>query len=236
MKPIALVITCEHAVNTVPPEYHHVFTGNNCVLDTHRGLDIGAQYIANQLHQHVKSQYTQASVTRLLIDCNRSLTHHHCFSEFTKHLPEQEKQHLINTYYQPFRDKTMALIQEQITLGKQVLHLSIHSFTPVLNGIARNAGIGLLYDHTRHAEQEVARIWRSIILQKTPTYRVRMNYPYHGKSDGFTTTLRKHHSEHDYLGFEVESNQALLVNQTSCDEITQVLSVSLYDLLMILSP
>ena len=234
MKPITLLISCEHAVNTVPAEYHDLFKGHEHVLNTHRGIDLGALDIANHLNQVFACSYTQATTSRLLIDCNRSLTHPQCFSEFTKILSDSEKQQLITQYYLPFRQKTEQLIKAQIDNGYQVLHLSIHSFTPELNGVKRNAGIGLLYDHTRHGEQEVARVWRSLLLQQTPTYRVRMNYPYHGNTDGFTTTLRKRYSEHDYLGFEIESNQALLEDRLSLNEVANVLSSSLQELLQLL--
>lgn len=233
-KPIALLVSCEHAVNTVPSMYIHLFKEQEHVLQTHRGLDLGAFEIANHLNQVFACGYTQATVSRLLIDCNRSLAHSHCFSEFTQGLPIEKKQYLIDHYYLPFRQHTENLIKAQVENGSQVLHLSIHSFTPELNGVVRNAGIGLLYDHARHGEQEVARIWRSLLLQQTPAYKVRMNYPYHGNSDGFTTALRKRYTEHDYLGFEVESNQALLVDKDSRDEVANVLSSSLQELLQLL--
>lgn len=234
MKPIALVISCEHAVNSVPATYQHLFTGREAVLNSHHALDIGTLNIAKHLHQMFSCDYIQAPVTRLLIDCNRSLTHPQCFSEFTKHLSSVEKQQLIDSFYQPYRQTAERLIKEKIDGGHQVLHLSIHSFIPECDGILRNAGIGLLYDHTRHAEQEVARIWKSLLFQQTPTYRIRMNYPYHGHSDAFTSTLRKQYNEHHYLGFEVESNQALLLNKESCDEVAHALSSSLQELLQLL--
>lgn len=233
-KPIALIISCEHAVNTIPPAYQALFNGQAQVLQTHRAIDLGALEIAHHLNQGFACSFTQATVSRLLIDCNRSLTHSHCFSEFTKKLPDSEKQYLINQYYLPFRQQTEQVIKTKIDSGCQVLHLSIHSFTRELNGIKRNAGIGLLYDHTRHGEREVARIWRSLLIQQTPAYRVRMNYPYHGNTDGFTSALRKQYTEHDYLGFEVECNEALLDNKQSLEEVANVLSSSLQELLQLL--
>lgn len=234
MKPIALVISCEHAVNTVPAAYRHLFNNDKSILETHRGIDIGTLEIANHLRQRFVCSYSQATVTRLLIDCNRSLGHSNCFSKFTKHLSSAEKQEIIDLYYLPHRNTIEKQIKTHIENGNQVLHLSIHSFTPILNGVTRNAGIGLLYDHARHAEQEVARIWKSLLIQQTPTYRVRMNYPYHGNTDSLTTSLRKLYSEHDYLGFEVESNQALLENNESINEVANVLSSSLNELLQLL--
>lgn len=234
MKPTTLVISCEHAVNTIPPAYWHLFKDNNAVLQTHRGIDLGAIHIAHHLKQQFDCEYVEASVSRLLIDCNRSLSHAQCFSEFTHLLSEHDKQTIIDQYYLPFRQTTEQFINTKISNGFQVLHLSIHSFTPELNGVTRNAGIGLLYDHTRHGEKEVARIWKSLLLQQTPTYRVRMNYPYHGNTDGFTTALRKQHSEHDYLGLEIESNQALLCDPTSLNQTATALSSSLSELLQML--
>ncbi len=233
-KPITLLISCEHAVNTVPDAYIALFKEQEHVLHTHRGIDLGALEIANHLHQVFACHYTKATVSRLLIDCNRSLHAPGCFSEFTMTLSSNEKQQLINQYYLPFRQQTEQLIKTHINEGKQVLHLSIHSFTPVLDGVVRNAGIGLLYDHARHGEKEVARIWRGLLLQQTPTYRVRMNYPYHGNTDGFTTSLRKQYSEHDYLGFEIESNQALLETSLSRAEVANALALSLQELLQLL--
>jgi len=234
MKPISLLISCEHGVNTVPPAYRGLIKGQEQLLQTHRGIDLGALEIANHLSQMFACSYTQATVSRLLIDCNRSLAHAQCFSEFTKDLPVAEKKQLIDQYYLPFRQQTEKLIKDHVESGCQVLHLSIHSFTPELDGVKRNAGIGLLYDHARHGEQEVARIWRSLLLQQTPTYRVRMNYPYHGNTDGFTTSLRKRYTEHDYLGLEIESNQALLEDNASLYEVAHVLSASLRELLQLL--
>ena len=234
MKPIALLISCEHAVNTVPAAYSTLFHEHEEILQTHRGIDIGAFDIAYYLSQRFVSDFTHATVSRLLIDCNRSLSHAHCFSAFTKKRSAPEKQRLIDCYYNPFRQQTEDLIKAHIECGRKVLHLSIHSFTPELNGIIRNADIGLLYDNTRQGERDLARIWRGLLLQQAPSYRVRMNYPYHGKTDGFTSALRKQYTELDYLGFEVECNQALVSNNEVRQEVAFALSSSLGPLLGLL--
>lgn len=234
MKPIALVLSCEHAVNIIPDGYHHLFDGQEDILNTHRGIDIGALDVASEIQQATGCDFVHATSSRLLIDCNRSLTHRQCFSEFTNRLSASDKQTLIHQYYTPFREQVEALIQHHINHGAQVLHASIHSFTPVLNGKVRNTCIGLLYDYTRHGEKEVARIYRSLLNANSPEYRVRMNYPYHGKSDGFTTSLRHKHREQDYLGLEIESNNALLRDACSLHALACALSSSLKELLLLL--
>ena len=135
-KPIALLLSCEHAVNTVPDKYIDLFNGQENVLHTHRGIDFGALDIATHLHETFRCDFTQARVSRLLIDCNRSLGHAHCFSEFTKHLSSKDKQDLINEYYLPFRQQTEQLIQSHIEQGFQILHQS---------SMASNATRGLVF-------------------------------------------------------------------------------------------
>ena len=234
MKPTVLFISCEHAVNTVPPAYLPLFQQHQDLLETHRGKDFGALEIATHLSKTFDCELTVATVSRLLIDCNRSINNAHCFSEITQAFPALDKQKIIDTYYLPYRKKTETIIQNLINSGHQVLHISSHSFTPVFEGITRNAGIGLLYDPKRHGEKEVAREWAGLLNQQTPTYRVRMNYPYSGSSDGFTTTQRKQHPEKDYLGIELEINQTLVKDEESLNAVISALSQSLKELLQLL--
>lgn len=234
MKSTVLFISCEHAVNTVPPSYLPLFQQHQSLLETHRGKDFGAQDIAVHLSRALACDHALATVSRLLIDCNRSLNNAQCFSEVTASLPPIEKKRLIDNYYLPYRKKTETLIQNLIDNDQQVLHISSHSFTPIFEGVTRNAGIGLLYDPKRHGEKEVAREWRGLLAQQEPTYRVRMNYPYSGCSDGFTTALRKKHPEKDYLGIELEINQTLVYDKDSLKTLMNALTISLKELLQLL--
>lgn len=235
MKPIYLFISCEHAVNHVPPAYAHLFHKHKPILDTHQAVDFGACEIATQISQQLACDYVEAQVTRLLIDCNRSLSHPRCFSDFTKMRPSPEKQALITKYYLPFREQSETLIQTNISQGYQILHISLHTFTPSLHGKIRQTGIGILYDPSRHGEKEVARQWKAILAQQTPQYKTRMNYPYQGVSNGFTSNLREKHPEKDYLGFELEINQTLTQHETTLNLVKTALIQSLRDLLELLS-
>lgn len=215
-----LLISCEHAVNTVPADLAHCFRAQPEVLNTHRGIDFGALEMARDLSQAFASVLFTASVSRLLIECNRSLNHPNLFSEFSANLSEQERQRVINTWYQPYRRNVREQIQAYIRKGHPVWHLSMHSFTPVWNGITRNADIGLLYDPKRPAEKHLAQQWQPL-LQKGA--RTRRNYPYRGNSDGFTTSLRKEFPDEWYLGMEIEVNQALAMDAQKRASITELL-------------
>lgn len=231
MKPLGLVVSCEHAVNTVPVAYQKQFAPYPHLLDSHNSIDFGALSIARYFQQVFNCDFIQAQATRLLIDCNRSLTHPRSFSEVTIGLPQAEKQQLIQQYYLPFRQEVIAKIKDQMAQGRQVLHLSIHSFTPILNAIERNADIGFLYDPRRVSEKTIARDWQQQLKQYNPQLRVRMNYPYLGVSDGFTSALRKQFPDQDYAGIEVESNQALVQDEKTLAKLAEAFATTLKALL-----
>lgn len=231
MKKIALVISCEHAVDSVPKEFLHLFKPFHALLNSHRGIDFGAFVIAQYLQEQLSCDFIQAHTTRLLIDCNRSLNHSSCFSEVTRDLPFTEKELIINQYYLPFREQVTAAIKTHVAEGSAVWHLSIHSFTPVMDNIERTADIGLLYDPKRFGEKQLAKQWQKEIKTIAPEMRVRMNYPYKGTSDGFTTALRKQFSAAEYVGIEVESNQALTKESQSLNKIKNLLALSLLKLI-----
>lgn len=230
MKKLALVLTCEHAVNTIPQAFSALFAPYENLLHSHRGIDFGAAEIALALQQTLGCELVVTSVSRLLIDCNRSLSHSQCFSEIAQKLSAEEKQFIIEHYYLPYRQRVTEIIQRHINEGTQVIHLSIHSFTPELEGVVRHADIGLLYDPKRPSEKKLAKQWQQALKKQQPKYRTRFNYPYRGNSDGFTTALRKKWPDSDYVGIEFEANQALTLEAKGLDSMKTVLAASLVDL------
>ena len=234
MKPTVLILSCTHGVNTVPKELLYLFAHHKKVLQSNHALDTGCLELTEQLSKHLGCEYTSSSVTHLLVDCNRDSNHSNCFSRFTRQLPDNTKQQLIDQYYVPFHQATHKLIQDHISSGEQVLHISLRTFKPILNGLYRNAAVGLLYDPHRHAEKEVARIWRGLLLQQTPACRVRMNYPYAGIQFNLQKTLRKHYTESDYLGLQLTVNHTLLEKIDALFQLTRVIHASLSELLQLL--
>lgn len=230
MNPAQFILSCEHAVNTVPEAYLHLFAESEAILNSHRGIDFGAAEITKTLASGLNCPSITAEASRLLIDCNRSLHHRQVFSEFSASLSTEEKKALIEGYYQPYREAIDHLIKQTLCKNKPVIHLSIHSFTPELNGEIRQTEIGLLYDPKRNQEANFARQWQKILARHAPSLRVRMNYPYRGSADGLTTALRKQYPETSYLGIEVESNQSLVKDPHSFQQLQSVLLNSLLEL------
>ena len=87
------------------------------------------------------------------------------------------------------------------------MHVSVHTFTPELDGEVRQADIGLLYDPKRKYEQACSKEWKAALNKADKNLLVRFNYPYLGIADGFTTYLRRKFTENEYVGIELEVNQ-----------------------------
>lgn len=212
-----LILTCEHASNKIPKEYSKLF--NKSALNSHRGLDIGADFVYQFLRKKLNCYSQSAEYSRLLIELNRSLDHNNLFSEFSTQLDSKQKQALIKKIYLPYQEK---LIQQ---LKLPCLHIGIHSFTPILNGKKREADLGLLYDPKKPQEKAFCSAWKKWLMQNSD-YQVKLNYPYKGSSDGLTTILRKKFPK-NYLGLELEINQKLLKNKKSSEKVAELIYTSL---------
>ncbi|WP_423818921.1 N-formylglutamate amidohydrolase [Salinimicrobium sp. TIG7-5_MAKvit] len=200
-----LVLTCEHAGNEIPQEYEQLFSEAQEVLETHRGYDPGALDLFQELSPLAvfRQEYM---ISRLLVEPNRSLGHPQLFSEFTAQLQEAQKEQILEDFYIPYRTYIESRIGDLISAGKEIVHISVHTFTPELNGEVRNADIGLLFDSARKSEVKFCERFEESLLQQNENLRVRFNYPYLGIDDGFTTYLRQKFPQ-QYLGIELEVNQ-----------------------------
>ena len=218
----ALMITCEHASNALPDFVLRAFRDSDGIPDevlaSHRGYDIGAYKIFSILVKRLKPDFHSASkFSRLVVDMNRSSTSKSFYSEYTSSLPSTVKARMLSLW-EKYREKIESFVagkipEKQRKAAKEaplkVIHLGIHSFTPVLNGVERDADVGILYDPSRPSEAKIAEILIKNILDREPSLRIRKNYPYLGKSDGLTTTLRQKFGP-AYAGLEIEINQKLL--------------------------
>ena len=206
----ALLITCEHGGNKIPKKYQPQFRSREAkaLLETHRGWDPGALLVAKDVAKLTGAEIFSAEVSRLLVDLNRSENHTNAFSEFSSPLSAAEREKILEAYHRPYRREVSTWLANK-TRAKQVLHFSIHSFTPVLHGITRSCDLGILYDPKRPLERKVAGLLKEEFRMRFPELRTRMNYPYKGYSNGFTTQLRKELAPEAYSGIEIELNQRL---------------------------
>lgn len=216
-----LILSCEHGGNRLPKRFQTLFSKS--LLNSHRGIDSGALSLARYLKTKTKAPLYFNTLTRLLIEFNRSLHHPKLFAA---PLEESVKQELIEKAYIPYRE---ALKSEIASSKKPLLHLSLHSFTPKLNGNVRDFDIGILYDPKKRSEKHFSLSWQKKLQSRG--WKVRLNAPYKGTSDGLTTAFRKEFKEPFYSGIELEVNQRLFKMESEVKKLKRDLAETLLEIL-----
>lgn len=205
--PPPLVLTCEHGGQAVPAPWRHLARGRGRLLASHRGHDAGAAELTGMLARDLGSLLAGPPLvqraTRLLVDTNRSLGHPGLFGALGAALAPAQRERLVARIWRPHRARVRAALGLALRRAGRVVHVGVHSFTPVLAGRRRPMHVGLLYDPRRPREAALARRWQAELRARLPRLVVRRNAPYRGDSDGLTTSLRAELGPR-YLGLELE--------------------------------
>lgn len=204
-----VVVSCEHAGRRVPPEWEHLFRDDSEALVSHRGWDPGSGEVAETFARELGAPLHLHHVTRLLADTNRSPGSPTLFGDRTRELPASERERILEEHHRPHRKRVEDAVAARASTGP-VLHVSMHTFTPVLDGERRTTGIGILYDPARGPERRIAEAWHARLEESLPTLEVHRNRPYAGIADGLTTTLRGVFDPMEYSGIEVEVRSDLV--------------------------
>jgi len=201
-----LVLTCEHASHAVPIEYDDLGL-DTAQLTDHIGWDIGAREVTQALATRFDAAAVLATVSRLLIDCNRDLADHDLIvleSHGTRipgntSVDHDERARRIRDFYHPYHEAIDTLLGRRIN----PFLLSVHSFTPLLNRRERRFDVGVLFDTcTAEAEEMAARL-------ADQGLRVRHNEPY-SALDGLIFSARTHGLKFGLRYVEIEINNLLL--------------------------
>ncbi len=174
------VVTCEHGGNLVPKRYSRCFHSAQKALRSHRGYDPGALELAREIADSLDSECFFSTTTRLLVDLNRSVGHPALHSEFVSQLSTDQRNAILQAYYVPYRQRVIDTVQSTIASGQVACHLSIHTFTPKLAGVVRQADVAVLYDPRHPREKQLACDWLDGIDDEFSGLKLRRNYPYRG--------------------------------------------------------
>ena len=197
------VLSCEHGGNEIPSIDQYLFKNQQALLSTHAAIDLGTA----RLYDDLVCQFdfgVKNELCRLLIEFNRSLHHPRLFSSYSKSMSAQRKAELV-ALYEAYRNQFISYIRQKTKGGDAtIIHLSLHSFTPQLGHDVRDYDVGVLYNPALPFEKKWAYDLKWALSRRGLS--VRMNRPYLGTADGFTTALRKMFPS-DYVGIELELNQ-----------------------------
>ncbi len=205
---LELIFSCEHASRRIPPEWRASFRTSHSRLRSHEGYDIGALAVATDLSRRLAAPLLAAPYSRLVADTNRSAHHPRVIGAELRSLPRRVRDDLLARYHRPHRETVAAAVAARLDDATLVLHVAVHTFTPIWEGVVRSTDVGLLYDPQRPRERALVAEWQGILQDLFPGGKIRRNDPYRGRADGLTTTLRTRFPASAYLGVELELNQA----------------------------
>lgn len=208
-RPPAVVVTCEHATARVPSRFRAALEGRRGLLRTHRAFDEGALEAARRIARRLGSEVLAADVTRLLVDANRSEENPAVLGPAGRALDDRGRAALLSLHHRPHRARVVRAVERGIRARGRVVHVAVHSFTPVLRGRRRPMDVGLLLDPHRRGEVALVEAWRRELVARDARLRVARNRPYRGWTDGLATALRRRFPDAVYAGVELELNQRL---------------------------
>ena len=178
-----VLILCDHASRHVPAELDNLGLEES-QLRRHIGWDIGAADVSRRLAGLMDAPAVLSGVSRLVIDCNRPPDSPASIPAESDGVPvpgngglgEAERQRRIERFFRPYHCEIERRLAEFAARGIVPAVISLHSFTPVMNGFQRPWHVGLLWDRDgRMALPLIASLGRD------PSLIVGDNQPYSGR-------------------------------------------------------
>jgi predicted N-formylglutamate amidohydrolase len=213
---IAIVFVCEHAANAIPVEYGDLGLAGEA-RRSHIAWDLGALAVARAMRDFADGDLVAGSVSRLVHDCNRPPGVSSAMPELSgafaipgnRCLDEEARAYRAATVYQPFH----AALTATLDVKRQGALVTIHSFTPVFDGIRRNCEVGILHDD---ADPRLA--LALLAAADDAPFLTELNVPY-SAADGVTHTLKKHAVPRGWLNAMIEIRNDLIATPEQQDRM-----------------
>ncbi len=175
----------------------------------HLALDIGAGQLTERLAESLGITAVLARYSRLVVDCNRQLLDPSAFLEFSdgvivpgnRNLRAADKASRSDAIYWPYHRAIDAQLQRLTVVGPPPAFVSVHSFTPVLNGESRPWQVGVLWDTDTRLSDLFLDDFRAA------GYEVGDNEPYSGKApQDFTIDHHAQDTGLPHVGIEIRQD------------------------------
>ncbi len=176
-----VLIACDHASNLIP-----AYLGNlglcDDQLETHIAWDIGAKQVAGELAVLFDAPLIAGGFSRLVIDLNRHLDDPTLIVEQSDHIPvpgnrnlgHADRQRRIQWLYDPYHKYYNDMVGHMIRKHPYLFIISVHSFTPRMNGFDRPWHFGVLHEKEDALAEQLL-----TAFAKLPDRIIGDNEPYH---------------------------------------------------------
>ena len=194
----------------------------------YRGIEADQRHVeavvAEGLARHLGGAYFACGFSRLIVDVNRDLHSPDLIPTVSDQIPvpgnqmlsEADRAARIDKYHEPYHKRLAGAVAELETRGGEPLAISVHSFTPVLNGISREVQMGVLWDKDSRLSDIFIEEFRAA------GYLTGDNEPYSGRAPQ-DFTIDHHAEEIDLPHVGIEVRQDLIDDVAGVDEVAPVM-------------
>jgi predicted N-formylglutamate amidohydrolase len=148
-----VLLTCDHASKAVPRALGNLGLGEDA-LSRHIGWDIGAAKVTEGLAARLDAAAVLAGFSRLVIDCKSNPDDPSSIPEASdgvavpgnRGLTPEARAARREEIFAPYHVAIADWLETRLARGVVPALLSIHSFTPEMNGVARPWHVGILWD------------------------------------------------------------------------------------------
>ncbi len=208
--PIFLI--ADHASREIPEKYNNLGVEDPSVLRRHIAWDIGIEDVTKRMAEKLGATAIFSTFSRLLIDANRYPTDPSSCPAISdgvevpgnKDLPQEERDHRVETYFKPYHKKLVEILEAKQALGATPIVISMHSFTPIMDDYDRPWHIGILWDQDGRIALPMLEI-----LNQNSTLVVGDNEPYSAR-EPLGYTMNEHGTKKDIPHVVVEIRQDLI--------------------------
>jgi predicted N-formylglutamate amidohydrolase len=180
-----LVLISDHAGRAIPRRLGKLGL-TQAELDQHIGWDIGIGAMARRMAAALDAPAVIAGYSRLVIDCNRRLDDPSSIAQESDRIPvpgnrglsAADRQARAAAIFHPYHRAIDGIIAAKRNAGPAPAIISLHSFTPRMNGIGRPWHVGVLWN--RDPRLPVPLMAR---LLEEPGVVVGDNEPYSGRDE-----------------------------------------------------
>ena len=226
------MLTCDHASAAIPAALAGLGLAAGAVQE-HIGWDIGAAEATRRLAPLLDAPAVLSGFSRLVVDCNRDLDDPSSMPEISdgiavpgnRNLSPQARATRVAACFAPYHAAIAARLDAFLAAGIVPALVSIHSFTPAMNGVARPWHIGILWNQDPRLALPLL-----AALRADATLTVGDNEPYSAREPaGYTV---RHHAEARGLPHvAIELRQDLVANAEGAGAWAQRLAAALAPIL-----
>lgn len=193
-----VLIVCDHASNRVPLALNNVGL-SKADLQKHIAWDPGTEHIGQYMSEKLDATAFFATYSRIVVDVNRGERSPECMREVSDHivvpgnqnLTAAQKRQRLDEIFFPYHRALTAQIKSYRKKGIVPLIVSLHSFTPEMDGFKRPWEIGVLWNK----EEALARRVIENLRAQNPGMTVGENEPYTLKQANLSKNTIKTHAE-----------------------------------------